>query len=72
MKTIFVPEHEWNSHYESPEDHVAQGAECGESEEGSEFTLVRLEVCAATTYRIVDGKPVPVRVAFPNATLGGA
>lgn len=64
--TVFVPPDDWNSHYTSPEDHILAGAEFGESKEGSEFQLARLEVGACTTYRIVDGKPVPVVVSFPD------
>lgn len=66
MKTIFVPPNEWNAHYESPEQHVAKGHEFGESDEGSEFQLVRLEVGPMHTYRIVTGKPVQIAIAFPS------
>jgi hypothetical protein len=65
MKTIFVPDYEWNSHYNSPEECVLLGQQCGDFNEGDEFKLVRLEVGACTTYRVVNGKPVPVVVAFP-------
>lgn len=67
MSEVFVPDYDWNSHFTSPEDHVESGREYGESDEGSEFTLVRLTVGAKTTYRIVDGKPVAISLAFPEA-----
>lgn len=67
MVEVFVPPDEWNSHYDSPEDHIASAREWGEAEEGSEFTLVRLTVGAQTTYRIVNGKPEVVSLAFPSA-----
>lgn len=66
MIDIFVPEYDWNSHWSSVEESVAAGFECGDHKEGDEFTMVRLTVGAATTYKIVDGKPVPTRVAFPG------
>jgi len=69
MTEIFVPDYDWNSHFTSPEDHVEAGREYGESEEGSEFELVRLTVGAKTTYRIVNGKPVPVAVGFAALPL---
>lgn len=59
---IFVPDYEWNSHWNSVEESVA---ECDYTE-GDEFKMVRLTVGACTTYRIVNGKPVPVVVAFPD------
>lgn len=65
MKTIFVPNDEWNAHYESPEECAAGLIDCGDIAEGDEFSLVRLEVGANTTYRIVNGKPQPVALAFP-------
>lgn len=74
---IFVPDYEWNAHYSTVEESVKAGFECGDFDEGDEFKMVRLTVGACTTYRIVDGKPVPVAVAFPdklpaNAELRGA
>lgn len=66
MKEIHVAAEEWDSHYQSPEAYIAEGRKWGECEDGDEFTLVRLQVFAQTTYRIVDGKPVPVQVAFPK------
>lgn len=66
MKTVFVPPDEWNSHYESAEDHISSCQEWGECREGDEFELVRLEVGALTRYRVVDGKPVVVSMAFPD------
>jgi len=63
---IFVPDYEWNSHWNSVEEAVSAGAECGDYREGDEFKMVRLTVGACTTYRIVDGKPFPVMVSFPD------
>jgi hypothetical protein len=71
MKTIFVPDYEWNAHWDSVEMAVASGKEYGEYEEGHEFTMVRLEVYAATTYKIVNGIPVVVSLAFPSAEALG-
>lgn len=70
---IFVPDYDWNSHWGSVEESVSV---CDYAE-GEEFTMVRLTVGAATTYKIVDGKPTPTRVAFPdplpsNVKLRGA
>jgi hypothetical protein len=62
---IFVPDYEWNSHWDSVEENVA---ECDYAE-GDEFKMVRLTVGACTTYRIVNGKPVPVIVSFPVASM---
>ncbi len=59
---IFVPEYDWNSHWESVNENVT---ECGYAE-GDEFTMVRLTVGARTTYRIVNGSAVPVAMAFPE------
>jgi len=63
---IFVPDYEWNAHYGSVEESVLEGMKCGDFAEGDEFRMVRLTVGACTTYRIVDGKPVPISVAFPE------
>ena len=68
MKTVFVPDYEWNAHWNSVEEAVETGQrEYGDYKEGDEFTMVRLEVFAATTYKITDGKPVVVSLAFPEA-----
>jgi hypothetical protein len=64
---IFVPDYEWNAHYGSVEEAVTAGCEFDELKDGDEFKLVRLTVGACTTYRMVDGKAVPVAVAFPDA-----
>lgn len=69
MKELYVPDYEWNAHYNSPEECVEQGKEVGDFKEGEEFSLVRLQVFAKTTYKIVDGKPVPVSLAFPDQLL---
>lgn len=65
---IFVPDYEWNTHYRSVEEAVATAHEWGELNEGEEFKMVRLTVGACTTYKIVDGKAVPVSVSFPTDT----
>lgn len=67
---IFVPDYEWNAHYTSVESSVEAGMKCGDFSEGDEFKMVRLTVGACTTYKIVDGKPVPVAVAFPKPLIG--
>jgi len=66
MKEIFVPDDEWNAHYESPDEAAQEYVECGDAVEGSEFDLVRLQVFAKTTYRIINGKAVPVAFAAPG------
>lgn len=63
---IFVPDYEWNAHYSSIEEAVAHGQECGDYQESEEFKMVRLTVGACTTYRIVNGKAVPIAVSFPT------
>ena len=70
MKEIYVPDYEWNSHYNSPEECVEIGREFDEFKEGETFSLVRLQIFAKTTYKIMDGKPVPIEVAFPDQELG--
>jgi hypothetical protein len=69
---IFVPDYEWNAHYGSVEEAVTAGCEFDELKDGDEFKLVRLTVGACTTYRMVDGKAVPVAVAFPDALPSNA
>lgn len=64
---IFVPDYEWNSHWKSVDEAVEDGKKYGDFPEGDEFTMVRITVGAATTYRIVDGKPMPINVAFPDS-----
>lgn len=66
---IFVPPYEWNSHWSSVEENVEEGKKYGEYEEGEEFKLIRLTVHACTTYKIVDGKAVPIAVSFPEKLL---
>lgn len=51
----------------SPDDYAAQHA-CAN---GDEFVLVRAVVSVATTYRMVDGKPTPVAIAFANPLSAG-
>lgn len=63
---IFVPDYDWNAHYESVEESVDEGMKYGDFEEGDEFSMVRLTVGACTTYKIVDGKAVPISLAFPK------
>jgi hypothetical protein len=60
---IFVPDYDWNSHWSSVDE---SAGECDYAE-GEEFKMVRLTVGACITYRIVNGQPVPVLVAFPDA-----
>lgn len=59
---IFVLDYDWNSQWNS----VEESASDYNYSEGDEFKMVRLNVGACTTYRIVNGKPVPVAVAFPE------
>lgn len=71
MITLYLPPDDWNDHYESPEECARQLADCGDLAEGDEFSLVRVEVGTSTTYRIVNGKPQPVAIAFPEAIVSG-
>jgi hypothetical protein len=68
---IFVPDYEWNSHWNSVDEAVSAGEEFGDYYEGQEFKMVRLTVGACTTYRIVDGKPIPISVSFPEVLPSG-
>lgn len=52
---IFLRLDDWNDQYVSPADYVSTH----EPMDGDEFTLVKAAVYTATTYRMVDGKPVP-------------
>lgn len=53
--------------YDSAQDYVeAAAVEDVDLAEGAEFRLVRITVGAATLFKIVDGKPVPVAVSFPQ------
>ncbi len=68
---VFVPDYEWNSQWDSVEQAVEEGQKYGDYSEGDEFKMVRLTVGACTTYRIVNGKAVPVAVAFPQNVKEG-
>lgn len=69
MVTVFVPPYEWGAQYSSIDEMLQYAAECGETyAEGEEFDMIRLEVGAKTTYRMVDGKAVPIVVSFPEAS----
>lgn len=63
---IFVEHADWNSHYESLEQFFSDQAEEYDDIEGMEFQLLRVTVSVATRYRIKDGKPVAISVAFPT------
>lgn len=52
---IFLSLDDWNDQYGSPADYVSTH----QPKNGAEFTLVKATVYTATTYRMVDGKPVP-------------
>lgn len=62
---IFVPDYEWNAHWKTVEESVDAGFASGDFSEGDEFKMVRLTVGACTTYKIIDGKPIPVAISFP-------
>lgn len=64
---IFVPDYDWNSHWNSVAEAVEAGEEFDEYPEGEEFTMVRLTVGARTTYKIVNGEPVPISIGFPKS-----
>ena len=59
---IFVPDYDWNDRYGTIEEYLAEHAVA----EGNVFSVVRLTVGANTTYRVKDGKAVPVSIAFPD------
>jgi len=62
---LFVDHADWNDQYKSPDQYVKDISEYYDDIEGKEFQLVRVEVSAATRYKIKDGKPVAISVAFP-------
>lgn len=62
---VFVQDYDWNVHWNSVDEVVEAEKQYGAYSEGHEFTMVRLTVGASTTYRICDGRPVPVAVNFP-------
>lgn len=64
---VFVPTYEWNARYSSVEEAYAKGYACGDYEEGDEFKMIRLTVGACTTYKVIDGKPVPIELSFPES-----
>lgn len=59
---IFVQNCDWNTHWLSADEYLQEG----DVAEGEEFTMVRLQVGARTTYKVENGKAVPVAVAFPS------
>lgn len=63
---VFVSDYEWNAHFESPQQAADDYLKYGDRKEGEEFELVRLNVIGKTTYRIVDGKAVPIAIATPD------
>ncbi len=63
---IFVEQADWNNHYESLEQFFSDQTEEYDDIEGMEFQLLRVAVSVATTYRIIEGKPVAISVAFPT------
>ena len=58
----FVLSHDMPEVWVSPDEVCAEDGHT----EGAEFTLVRVTVGAAITYRVVNGKPVPTSIAFPE------
>ena len=65
---VFVPNYDWNSHWDSPEKAVTEGQKYGDYPEGYDFTMVRLVVVARSAYRIIGGVPVLTSTAFPEET----
>lgn len=58
---------DFNTQYTNPAEAVQ---ECG-YQDGTEFTLVRIAVSAATRYRVVNGKAQPVALMFPELVQDG-
>ena len=50
----------------SAADSPEQFAEENGFEEGDEFALLRVQVISRSTYKIVNGNPVQVAIAFPT------
>lgn len=63
---VFVPDYDWNSRWDSPEEAVTEGQKYGDYPEGYDFTMVRLVVVARSAYRIIGGVPVLTSTAFPE------
>ena len=57
---VFLPDDDWNDHHASPGAYVQEQG----LGEGAEFELVRATVAAKTRYRVVNGEPVVISVAF--------
>lgn len=56
----------WDMRYESVEKFVSDLMEMDDDIEGQEFRLVSVRVSVVTRYKIKDGKPVAVSIAFPT------
>jgi len=52
---IFLNHDDWNDQYASAAEYVSTH----QPKDGAEFTLVKAMVYTGTTYRMVDGKPMP-------------
>lgn len=63
---VFVPDYDWNARHPSVDASVKEGVACGDYQEGDEFKMVRLTVGPCTTYKIVNGDPVPQAISFPD------
>lgn len=61
---VFLCDEDGNMH-----ETVEQAAESACVEEGEEFSVVKITVISRHTYRIVDGKPVQVAIAFPDCLV---
>lgn len=61
MTTTYIDATDYTA-ADSPEQFVADMG----FEEDDEFELLHVEVVSKSRYRIVDGKPVQVAIAFPT------
>ena len=62
MIEVFIEGLDCVDQYATPEEF----AQFNFTEEGGEFTLVRVGIFAKTTYRMVQGKLMPTSMQFPE------
>lgn len=57
-------EHQFND----VDEYVAFRRDEGGLEDGDTFELVRMDVVSKTKYQMQDGQPIPIEIAFPDAS----
>ena len=63
---ILLNNDNWDERYASVEQFVSDLMEMDDDIEGQEFQLVSVSVSVVTRYKIKDGKPMAVAIAFPT------